>query len=133
MYKYLKRGILIENKESFTLLYQAISELAAEMGDNQFETKSISLIFLDLDIEHEYFDKLFLAFIQYVSRHKGEAISYKNLLVLIKDKMPRDLSLHIKHKIIIGFANNYLPELKPIADDIKSAIFNQVNKEIDLE
>ncbi|WP_270908756.1 hypothetical protein [Staphylococcus saprophyticus] len=121
---------MIENKESFTLLYQAISELAAEMGDNQFETKSINLIFLDLDIEHEYFDKLFLAFIQYVSRHKGEAISYKNLLV---DKMPRDLSLHIKHKIIIGFANNYLPELKPIADDIKSAIFNQVNKQIDLE
>ncbi|MDW4256185.1 hypothetical protein QI091_11540 [Staphylococcus saprophyticus] len=110
-----------------------MSELAAEMGDNQFETKSISLIFLGLDIEHEYFDKLFLAFIQYVSRHKGEAISYKNLLALIEDKMPRDLSLHIKHKIIIGFANNYLPELKPIADDIKSAIYNQVNKEIDLE
>lgn len=59
---------MIENKESFRLLYQAISELPAEMGDNQFETKSISLIFLDLDIEHEYFDKLFLAFIQYVSR-----------------------------------------------------------------
>lgn len=53
MYKYLRTGILIEIKESFRLLYQAISELAAEMGDNQFKTKSISLIFLDLDIEHE--------------------------------------------------------------------------------
>lgn len=123
---------LLENKESFRLLYQAISELATEMGDNQFETKSISLVFLDMDIEHEHFDKLFLAFIQYVSRHKGEAIAYRDLLALIEDRIPRDLSLHIKHKIIIGFANNYLPELKPIADDIKSALYSQVNKELDL-
>jgi hypothetical protein len=110
---------MIENKESFRLLYQAISELAAEMGDNQFETKSISLIFLDLDIEHAIKASKFLyeidsplCLLTYCMNDRNSLSKYScSILALIEDKMPRDLSLHIKHKIIIGFANNYLPEL----------------------
>ncbi|HGH0864303.1 hypothetical protein V5G63_11795, partial [Staphylococcus pseudintermedius] len=32
----------------------------------------------------------------------------------------RELNTFIKNKIIIGFANNYFPELQVLADNIKS-------------
>lgn len=45
---------MLNEKESFRLLYQAIRELADKIGDNQLETNSISLLLLTLILNMKY-------------------------------------------------------------------------------
>lgn len=113
---------MLKEKESFRLLYQAIRELANKLGDNQIETKSISLLLLDFDFEHEVFDNLFIAILKYLKTVRIEDIKHSELLDLIDNTIPKDRELNtfIKNKIIIGFANNYFPKLQILADRIKS-------------
>ncbi|MCG3402930.1 hypothetical protein K0018_11325 [Staphylococcus massiliensis] len=113
---------MLKEKESFRLLYQAIRELADKIGDNQVETNSVSLLLLDFDFEHEVFDELYLAILKYLNTVKIEDISYSELLDLIDSTIPedREINTFVKNKIIIGFANNYFPELQVLANNIKS-------------
>lgn len=125
---------MLQDKESTKLLYQAISELAEQMGQNQMDTKSVSLIFLDMDLEHEVFERVFVNFLKYIAHRKAEDIEYNDLIRLIDDALPEDRELYplIKNQIIIGFANNYLPELKPIASDIQNEMGTSINPELDM-
>ncbi|UDI77211.1 hypothetical protein HYI43_01070 [Staphylococcus taiwanensis] len=125
---------MLQDKESTKLLYQAISELAEQMGQNQMDTKSVSLIFLDMDLEHEVFERVFINFLKYIAHKKAEDIQYNDLIRLIDDALPEDRELYplIKNQIIIGFANNYLPELKPIASDIQNEMGTSINPELDI-
>ncbi|MDN8729543.1 hypothetical protein Q0M05_13790, partial [Staphylococcus aureus] len=49
-------------------------------------------------------------------------ISHSELFNLIENTNPedRDINTFVKNKIIIGFANNYFPELQVLANEIKS-------------
>lgn len=125
---------MLQDKESTKLLYQAISELAEQMGQNQMDTKSVSLIFLDMDLEHEVFERVFINFLKYIAHKKAEDIEYNDLIRLIDDALLEDRELNplIKNQIIIGFANNYLPELKPIASDIQNEMGTSINPELDI-
>lgn len=125
---------MLQDKESTKLHYQAISELAEQMGQNQMDTKSVSLIFLDMDLEHEVFERVFINFLKYIAHKKAEDIQYNDLIRLIDDALPEDRELYplIKNQIIIGFANNYLPELKPIASDIQNEMGTSINPELDI-
>ncbi|REI09472.1 hypothetical protein DOS71_07155 [Staphylococcus felis] len=113
---------MLQNKESFRLLYQAIKELSERMGDDQLETYSISLLLLDFDFEDETFDQLLLAFSKYIDEVGVDHINHSEFLALIDKTIPedRELNLYIKNKIIIGFANNYFPELQVLANEIKT-------------
>lgn len=113
---------MLNEKESFRLLYQAIRELADKIGDNQLETNSVSLLLLDFDFEHEVFDELYLAILKYLNTVSIENISHSELLNLIENTIPEDWEINtfVKNKIIIGFANNYFPELQVLANEIKS-------------
>ncbi|ASE34943.1 hypothetical protein [Mammaliicoccus sciuri] len=121
---------MLENKESFRLLYQAISELSVRIGDNQIETNSVSLLLLDFDFEHEVFDKLMLAIMKYLGNVSLDDINHRELLVLIDQTIPEDRQLNefVKNKIIIGFANNYFPELQTVANDIKNEMGMSIAK-----
>ena len=120
---------MLKEKESFRLLYQAIRELADKIGDNQIETNSVSLLLLDFDFEHEVFDELYLAILKYLNTVKIEDISYSELLDLIDSTIPedREVNTFAKNKIIIGFANNYFPELQVLANNIKSDMGNSLS------
>ena len=113
---------MLNEKERFRLLYQAIRELADKIGDNQLETNSVSLLLLDFDFEHEVFDELYLAILKYLNTVSIENISHSELLNLIENTIPEDWEINtfVKNKIIIGFANNYFPELQVLANEIKS-------------
>ncbi|MBG9205743.1 hypothetical protein [Mammaliicoccus sciuri] len=121
---------MLENKESFRLLYQAISELSVRIGDNQLETNSVSLLLLDFDFEHEVFDKLMLAIMKYLGNVSLDDINHRELLELIDQTIPEDRQLNefVKNKIIIGFANNYFPELQTVANDIKNEMGMSIAK-----
>ncbi|PTJ67687.1 hypothetical protein [Mammaliicoccus sciuri] len=121
---------MLENKESFRLLYQAISELSVRIGDNQIETNSVSLLLLDFDFEHEVFDKLMLAIMKYLGNVSLDDINHRELLELIDQTIPEDRELNefVKNKIIIGFANNYFPELQTVANDIKNEMGMSIAK-----
>ncbi|UXR78842.1 MULTISPECIES: hypothetical protein [unclassified Staphylococcus] len=113
---------MLTDNESFRLLYQSIKELSDRINDDPMETNSISLLLLDFDFEHEVFDALFLAFLKYVDKVKIEEVKHDELLNIIDDTIPEDRTLNtfVKNKIIIGFANNYFPELQVLASKIKS-------------
>ena len=55
-------------------------------------------------------------------------INHIELLNLINDTIPknREINTFVKNKMIIGFANNYFPELQVIANDIKSDMGNSL-------
>ncbi|MRX05304.1 hypothetical protein, partial [Staphylococcus aureus] len=85
---------MLNEKESFRLLYQAIRELADKIGDNQLETNSISLLLLDFDFEHEVFDKLYLAILKYLNTVSIENINHIDLLNLIDNTIPEDREIN---------------------------------------
>lgn len=90
---------MLNEKESFRLLYQAIRELADKIGDNQLETNSISLLLLDFDFEHEVFDKLYLAILKYLNTVSIENINHIDLLNLIDNTIPEDREINTFVKI----------------------------------
>ncbi|REI06702.1 hypothetical protein [Staphylococcus felis] len=124
---------MLKEKESFRLLYQAIRELSDKIGDNQLETNSVSLLLLDFDFEREVFDNLYLAILKYLNTVSIEDISQSELLDLIENTIPedREINTFVKNKIIIGFANNYFPELQVLADNIKSDMGSLISQQSD--
>lgn len=52
--------------------------------------------------------------------------NHSELLDLIANTITedREINTFVKNKIIIGFANNYFPELQVLANDIKSDMGN---------
>lgn len=124
--------MMLKDKESFRLLYQAISEIADRIGDNQLETVSVSLLLLDFDFEHETFDKLLLALLKYLDKVGLDHIKHKEILDLIDHTIPedREMSLFVKNKLIIGFANHYIPELQGLANEIKSDMASSMVKDL---
>ena len=121
------------NEENFNLLIHSVSELAEVLGENQFETKSISLLFLQMNFGENAFEKILTAFSRYVSNKTSEEIQYKDLKSIIDKHIPKDKSITpiVKYQIISGFANNYLPELIPIVEEMKSDIGLMINEELD--
>ncbi|MBJ6317129.1 hypothetical protein JGU43_03035, partial [Staphylococcus aureus] len=67
-------------------------------------------------------DKLYLAILKYLNTVSIENINHIDLLNLIDNTIPedREINTFVKNKIIIGFANNYFPELQILANEIKS-------------
>ncbi|EOC0638619.1 hypothetical protein RNS24_07500 [Staphylococcus pseudintermedius] len=96
--------------------------MADRLGDKQLETISVSLLLLDFDFEHETFEQLFLALLKYLDKVGSEHIKHQEILDLIDHTIPedREMSLFVKNKLIIGFANTYFPKLQGLADEIKS-------------
>ena len=48
------------NEDNFNLLVQSVSELSSVIGENQIETKSISLLFLQMNYGMHSFEKILL-------------------------------------------------------------------------
>ncbi|HCD5561082.1 TPA: hypothetical protein NBZ34_000191, partial [Staphylococcus aureus] len=64
----------------------------------------------------------YLAILKYLNTVSIENINHIDLLNLIDNTIPedREINTFVKNKIIIGFANNYFPELQILANEIKS-------------
>ncbi|HCD1963186.1 TPA: hypothetical protein NBJ05_000892, partial [Staphylococcus aureus] len=60
--------------------------------------------------------------LKYLNTVSIENINHIDLLNLIDNTIPedREINTFVKNKIIIGFANNYFPELQILANEIKS-------------
>lgn len=65
---------------------------------------------------------MYLAILKYLNTVSIENINHIDLLNLIDNTIPedREINTFVKNKIIIGFANNYFPELQILANEIKS-------------
>ncbi|MCE4966630.1 hypothetical protein BUY00_11260 [Staphylococcus chromogenes] len=124
---------MLEDKNDIRLLYQSIQELASEMGQNQLNTKTVSLIFLEMDLKYSVFEEVEAKFLKYIAHKNSDEIMYSDLVEIINSALPRDreLSSVIINRIIIGFANNYYPILKVTASNIISeegyTIYKQFN------
>lgn len=113
---------MLEDKNDIRLLYQSIQELASEMGQSQLNTKTVSLIFLEMDLEYSVFEEVQANFLKYIAHRNSNEIMYLDLVKIINSALPtdRELSSVIINQIIVGFANNYYPILKEIASNIIS-------------
>ena len=112
---------MLEDKNDIRLLYQSIQELASEMGQSQLNTKTVSLIFLEMDLKYSVFE-VQANFLKYIAHRNSNEIMYLDLVKIINSALPtdRELSSVIINQIIVGFANNYYPILKEIASNIIS-------------
>lgn len=113
---------MLEDKNDIRLLYQSIQELASEMGQSQLNTKTVSLIFLEMDLKYSVFEEVHANFLKYTAHRNSNEIMYLDLVKIINSALPtdRELSSVIINQIIVGFANNYYPILKEIASNIIS-------------
>lgn len=98
---------MFENKDDITLLYQAISELAEIIGHHPYNTKSISLLCLDLGITLEEYQKVLIAFLKLAHSKNTEEIEKYD-----------DLTDSQTLRFIEGYARNYIPELLPYAEKL---------------
>ncbi len=71
-----------------------------------------------------------LAIMKYLGNVSLDDINHRELLELIDQTIPEDRQLNefVKNKIIIGFANNYFPELQTVANDIKNEMGMSIAK-----
>ncbi|MCE7781978.1 hypothetical protein ACT9T1_12630 [Staphylococcus xylosus] len=124
---------MLEDKDEIRLLYQSIEELATELGQSQFETKTVSLIFVQMDLGYNAFEKVQTDFMKYLAHKNSDEIKYKDLIQIIKNALPedREISINVINSIIIGFANNYYPELKNLVRTIQSSYGLTINKNFD--
>lgn len=124
---------MLEDKDEIRLLYQSIEELATELGQSQFETKTVSLIFVQMDLGYNAFEKVQTDFMKYLAHKNSDEIKYKDLIQIIKNALPedREISINVINSIIIGFANNYYPELKNLVRTIQSSYGLIINKNFD--
>lgn len=75
---------MFENKDDIRLLYQAVSELAEIVGHHPYNTKSISLLCLDLGITLDEFEKVFMAFIRLSNNKSTDDMNieeFKSILI----------------------------------------------------
>ena len=124
---------MLEDKDEIRLLYQSIEELATELGQSQFETKTVSLIFVQMDLGYNAFEKVQTDFMKYLAHKNSDEIKYKDLIQIIKNALPedREISINVINSIIIGFANNYYTELKNLVRTIQSSYGLTINKNFD--
>lgn len=71
------------NEDNFNLLVQSVSELSSVIGENQIETKSISLLFLQMNYGMHSFEKILTSFSRYVSDESLVEIKYGDLTNII--------------------------------------------------
>ncbi len=121
---------MLEDKNDIRLLYQSIQELASEMGQNQLNTKTVSLIFLEMDLKYTVFEEVQANFLKYIAHKNSDEIMYSDLVDIINSALPKDreLSYVIINQIIVGFANNYYPILKETASNIISEVGHTIYK-----
>ena len=105
---------MLEDNGDIRLLYQSIEELASVLGQSQFETKTVSLIFVQMDLRYSVFEKVQTDFMKYLAHKNSDEIKYIDLIKIIENALPEDkeLSINVINSIIIGFANNYYPILQ---------------------
>ncbi|MFI3133519.1 hypothetical protein QRX48_05410 [Staphylococcus warneri] len=111
---------MFENKDDITLLYQAISELAEIIGHHPYNTKSISLLCLDLGITLEEYQKVLIAFLKLAHSKKTEEMEindFKKILIQYIEKY-NDLTDSQTLRFIEGYARNYIPELLSYAEKL---------------
>jgi len=112
------------NEDNFNLLVQSVSELSGMIGENQFETKSVSLLCLQMNYGIRFFEKTMVQFSKYVSDHDSSDIKFRDLRAIIDNNLPKDslISPIVRFQIISGFANDYFSELIPIVNDMQQNI-----------
>ncbi len=116
-------------------LYQSIEELASVLGQSQFETKTVSLIFVQMDLRYSVFEKVQTDFMKYLAHKNSDEIKYIDLIKIIENALPEDkeLSINVINSIIIGFANNYYPILQSLVPEIQSSYGITINKNFNID
>ncbi|EHJ09195.1 hypothetical protein [Staphylococcus simiae] len=111
---------MFENKDDIRLLYQAVSELAEIVGHHPYNTKSISLLCLDLGITLDEFEKVFMAFTRLSNNKSTDDMNieeFKSILIENVDKYDAITDSQTL-RFIEGYARNYIPELLPYAEKL---------------
>ncbi|MCG1729147.1 hypothetical protein K4V00_04645 [Staphylococcus epidermidis] len=111
---------MFENKDDIRLLYQAVSELAEIVGHHPYNTKSISLLCLDLGITLDEFEKVFMAFIRLSNNKSTDDMNieeFKSILIENVGKYDKITDSQTL-RFIEGYARNYIPELLPYAEKL---------------
>ena len=111
---------MFENKDDIRLLYQAVSELAEIVGHHPYNTKSISLLCLDLGITLDEFEKVFMAFIRLSNNKSTDDMiieEFKSILIENVGKYD-EITDSQTLRFIEGYARNYIPELLPYAEKL---------------
>ncbi|MCO4327726.1 hypothetical protein BU586_08985 [Staphylococcus agnetis] len=124
---------MLNDNEDIQLLYQSLQELAAQLEENQLNTKSVSLVFLEMDLKYNVFEEVQKNILQYIAHRSSDEIKYSDLANIIHTALPDNKALYAVqiNKIIIGFANCSYPKPQNIADDIKSEVGNTIYKYFD--
>lgn len=126
---------MLEDNGDIRLLYQSIEELASVLGQSQFETKTVSLIFVQMDLRYSVFEKVQTDFMKYLAHKNSDEIKYIDLIKIIENALPEDkeLSINVINSIIIGFANNYYPILQSLVPEIQSSYGITINKNFNID
>ncbi|HCX2121790.1 TPA: hypothetical protein ACU23B_001475 [Staphylococcus aureus] len=126
---------MLEDIGDIRLLYQSIEELASVLGQSQFETKTVSLIFVQMDLRYSVFEKVQTDFMKYLAHKNSDEIKYIDLIKIIENALPEDkeLSINVINSIIIGFANNYYPILQSLVPEIQSSYGITINKNFNID
>ena len=83
------------NEDNFNLLVQSVSELSSVIGENQIETKSISLLFLQMNYGMHSFEKILTSFSRYVSDESLVEIKYGDLTNIIDSYISKIGRAHV--------------------------------------
>lgn len=111
---------MFENKDDIRLLYQAVSELAEIVGHHPYNTKSISLLCLDLGITLDEFEKVFMAFIRLSNNKSTDDMNIEEFKSILIENVGKydEITDSQTLRFIEGYARNYIPELLPYAEKL---------------
>lgn len=111
---------MFENKDDIRLLYQAVSELAEIVGHHPYNTKSISLLCLDLGITLDEFEKVFMAFIRLSNNKSTDDMNIEEFKSILIENVGKydEITEPQTLRFIEGYARNYIPELLPYAEKL---------------
>lgn len=111
---------MFENKDDIRLLYQAVSELAEIVGHHPYNTKSISLLCLDLGITLDEYEIVFMAFLRLSNNKSTEDMNIEEFKAILIENIAKydEITDSQTLMFIEGFARNYIPELLPYAEKL---------------
>lgn len=111
---------MFENKDDIRLLYQAVSELAEIVGHHPYNTKSISLLCLDLGITLDEFEKVFMAFIRLSNNKSTDDMNIEEFKSILIENVGKydEITDSQTLRFIESYARNYIPELLPYAEKL---------------
>lgn len=111
---------MFENKDDIRLLYQAVSELAEIVGHHPYNTKSISLLCLDLGITLDEFEKVFMAFIRLSNNKSTDDMNIEEFKSILIENVGKydEITDSQTLRFIEGYARNYIPELLLYAEKL---------------